>query len=1154
MSINKSITGILTAVVIASALMLMGFAVLGVQQAEAAACSYSFSTNLKQGSTGTSVMNLQKVLNLNAATQVSSSGAGSPGRETSYFGSATKAAVIRFQNLYASEVLTPVGLRSGTGFVGAMSRAKLNAICGGVSTVPAPTTGGAMSVNAASQPSNALAVASASRVPFTRVTLTAGPSDVTVNSITIERGGPALDAVFSGVVLLDEDGTQLGVAKALNSNHQASVGSPFTVRAGTSKTVTIAGNMATSLTSYAGQVVGLSVIAVNTGGTVSGSLPITGALHTVNASLSIGTATLLIASYDPNGAQSKEIGTTGYKFSGIKVTAGSAEQVRVRNFRWNQSGSAGSSDLSNVMVYVDGTAYSAAISSDGKYYTANFGSGIVIDKGLSKEIWVQGDVIGSSSAGRTVQFDVYKNTDIYITGETYGYGITPTAAGNCNAVASTATTGSEFINSSITCASSGTVGTPFFDGSKVTVSAGSITSISNATSVGAQNVAPNVPNQTLGGFDADIKGEAISVQQMVFSIATSSLTGTGQITSISLYGPNGNIVAGPVDGAYVAGAQTATFTDLVTFPIGKGTYTIKGKIPSTFTSGSLTVSTTPSSQWTTATGQTSGNSISLTGSGLITMNAMTVKSGALTISVSGSPAAQTVVAGTQNYLFTNYQLNTTSSGEDVRFGSIPLTYTYDGTANYLTSCQLFDGSTALNSGGNTVNPASTVLTGAAVTYTFDQSLTVPKGTVKTLALRCNISSSATSSSSYKWGVTSGASITTTGVTSGSDISETANTSTGPLMTMGSASYTITKASSNPSYTVVTAGTAGVTAGILNIQATNDTIALGQIALILTNNASSSASDINSVNLYDGGTFVGSGIFDGSATTMTVTLSPRLTIPKDSSKLLTIKVDTAAIDSASAASREGAFLAVDWDFNNSSTGTTTAYTSAGTALAATSLVDTAVDGFRMFKAYPTLAKVAVPNLTPNQGNDTELYRFSISAPAGGNGVGLGRFTLNIATTTGSAVSGTTTARNLKVYAYTDSGFATPISGFTSGLVVANVAELLNSGDNIATTSSIVQIPAGSTIYFKATGDVVNTAGTGTFGATITTRLTGDSTYLVNISGKMAQLVALGVGSDRDFVWSPNATTSSTSTHADWTNGYGLPSLPSTGLDATTVSPK
>src|SRR5437868_3282878 len=48
--------------------------------------SYTFNTNLTVGSKGADVMALQKILNMSADTQVASSGAGSPGNESSYFG------------------------------------------------------------------------------------------------------------------------------------------------------------------------------------------------------------------------------------------------------------------------------------------------------------------------------------------------------------------------------------------------------------------------------------------------------------------------------------------------------------------------------------------------------------------------------------------------------------------------------------------------------------------------------------------------------------------------------------------------------------------------------------------------------------------------------------------------------------------------------------------------------------------------------------------------------------------------------------------------------------------------------------------------------------------------------------------------------------
>lgn len=88
----------------------------------------TFTANLSLGSSGTQVTALQQILNREPDTRVAESGPGSPGNETSYFGSLTKRAAIRFQEKYADDILTPVGFARGNGFVGFYTRAKLNTL------------------------------------------------------------------------------------------------------------------------------------------------------------------------------------------------------------------------------------------------------------------------------------------------------------------------------------------------------------------------------------------------------------------------------------------------------------------------------------------------------------------------------------------------------------------------------------------------------------------------------------------------------------------------------------------------------------------------------------------------------------------------------------------------------------------------------------------------------------------------------------------------------------------------------------------------------------------------------------------------------------------------------------------------------------------
>ena len=1117
---------------------------------------YTFTRNLKQGDTGADVKQLQMILNSDPATQVAASGAGSPGNETMSFGPATKAAVIKFQNKYASEVLTPAGLTSGTGFVGSSSRAKLNSMSGGTTTTTTTTTtggttvvvptGGGLSVMAAPvQPAAQLAPLKGARIPFTKVVFTAGSSDVTVNGLVVERAGQSVDAVFDSIILLDETGAQVGLSKTLNSQHQTTLTQSFVVKAGTSRTMTIAGNRpSTGTAAHAGMIAALSLVQVNTGATVSGSFPITGTAQTINEGLTVGSATAARGSLDPGTSITKEVGITNYTFSSIRVTAGSAENLRLKSVRFNQTESASASDLANVKVYVDGTAYEPVITDGGQYYTATFGSGLVIEKGFSKEISIKGDVIGGS--GRKVDFDIAKRTDIDLTGELYGYGIMPDFDGSA-----ATTDGADVHNAD----------DYYYDAAVLTIDVGSM-NVSTSNAAPAQNIAINTQSQNLGAFIMDVKGEAITVGRMAFNVTLGSndADDIDDITNITLVDANGSVVAGPVDGSASDSSYTASsgegsfvFTDTVTFPVGQNTYFLKGKIGTDMNNNTtITASTTPSSDFATVKGVTTGKTITPAPTSALTFSAMTVKSGALTVSALTQPPAQTVIAGGKQIEFARYVFDATASGEDIRVTTIPLyNDATTGSATDLTNCQLREGSktgTSYTTGSNVKNPSSLAST---TTFTFDgNGLLITKGTSKTLSLTCDLKSG-TANNLYWWGLDNGQESSYTGATglvSAQTIGESLTEANGQKMTASSGgSYTVASDSSSAyNYRAVRAGTLNVPLAAFKFEADlTEELTLQKIALQLGNVASNSPADLENrkVTLWVDGVQVGEAQFgaDSDYATSSALSSVKLGKGPSGVKTVVVKGDLRGhdantnSDSTAGNGGYGAFLAVTYDGNNVGVNGNYATGMDSGDNVSGYTTDVTTNGVRIFRNVPT---ITIANLGANSlVSGDPVYKFTVTNPDPSSDMMIYKVSFGIST---SGPAGFNVQdfelRGAGVLAKSAVTDATDIE--TAGVDLDGIEIVFDGG------SEARRVPAGGSKEYVLSGTASGmAAGTNS----LNVKLLTDTSYpsLAYLMGKATTIDALTTASSTEnMIWSPFSTTSPTTAataeaNLDWTNGYGIP---------------
>jgi len=425
----------------------------GISGQEGSIVSAIFDRNLSLGASGTIVKNLQILLNSDPDTQIADSGPGSPGRETGYFGPLTKAAVIRFQEKYAQDILAPLGLTRGTGFVGASTRDKLNALIGvlGLGRGPvsveetnevpdvdieekteeskqAEQTGLTVSLSQSSSYDSGL-VAGQSLGFLGEFTFTNNDNtEVKITKLELKRIGASANATLSRVYLFE------GIKRIANPAGVSSLGTIcfneptgiLKIPANSSKTITVLADIATGTNS---EIVGVSIEAadkiVSNASSVNGPFPIESDLTKIRS--------ITLAEVDFNATTTPSADSDISLQNDFIIWQNTVNiptrAVNLERFSLEKGGTIDNSDLKNFQLYINGVKVKSeeSLDEDGFVIFDLSDSPKRLEIGYST-IMVTADISGG--AGKDFSFSLRYAGDVSFLDAKYGVKVLATANGS----------------------------------------------------------------------------------------------------------------------------------------------------------------------------------------------------------------------------------------------------------------------------------------------------------------------------------------------------------------------------------------------------------------------------------------------------------------------------------------------------------------------------------------------------------------------------------------------------------------------------------------------------------------------------------------------------------------------------------------------------
>jgi hypothetical protein len=830
-----------------------------------------------------------------------------------------------------------------------------------------------------------------------------------ITGLKLKRLGISQDATLKNVYLY-EGANRLTDAAAVSSgiitfSNSAGI---IAIPAGQTKTLTVRADIAGGVS---GETLGVAITAMTdvttNGAAVTGQFPATGNLMSVVQTSNLATVALSA----PTPAAS-DVNPGDSDISVFKTTATvSSHDVSFKYLRLREIGSIASTDLKDFNLYANGVKVAGPVQLTSDYYVSfDLSAAPVSLLQGGRVLEVRATVVSGSAKDYT--FSVRYPVDIVV--EDVQYGVAVSASGTGVATG------------------------------KQSVQQGTMTVVKKSDSASG-SLTKDTTSASLAKYTLTAFGEAVKIDTLnigyVSNNATSTYLRNGKILA------NGAQIGSTANLAKVANVNSTGGTqytvNYTVYPGTPVTIEIVADIVDTVNSQVLQNADTIQAvliapTTSNAQAQTSLKQVSVPGSN-VAANAITVKTGSISGSKTGTYGNQTVVTPQTAYKIGSYVVSGNST-EDVNLNTFTVTFAAVAPSTLFTAADLTDVYVKYGVSGEKTTSIKPTVTGS---NSFSVSSLLAKNGAITVDVYATVGADTGTST-----ITS--TLTVDGQTAGSNAVVSTGSIPGQNITAGAGNLTLTSQNSdNAVASRIVTGASTQQVQKIKFVATNDAFTITDIYATTT---AAGATNVVSASITDG-TLTGQAVNSNGALNFT---GLNFVIPAGSTgKILTISIVTDGVGTGAGTSGADIQTSVIGYKANGSQGNlrdSATFSPAFTPVTGNSIL--------VFKSIPTITNVALPVTQLAAGTQT-IGKFTITADAQGS-IEFARLIATISSTTN-----VTTFNNFKLYDYDNQATALSTGSVGAGVVTFDVAPQTVTGTKTYIVKANIQgnLIVGESVTFS-----------------------------------------------------------------------------------------